>query len=98
MMQDEKELYEDFKETKCLCPVVRKWLMSVVKKVVSILEEVLEILIDFKELIAGELTNNFPPMRDKCQMNNVVDKCSLVKIFNVADIYLYQADGRSLSE
>jgi len=72
--------------------------MSVVKKVVSILEEVLEILIDFKELIAGELTNNFPPMRDKCQMNNVVDKCSLVKIFNVADIYLYQADGRSLSE
>jgi hypothetical protein len=61
--------------------------MSVMKEEVSIPEEVLEILRDFKELIAGELPNNLPPVRDKCHMDNVVDKRWRLKFFNVADIY-----------
>jgi len=68
-----------------------KELMSVVKEEVSIPIEVLEILGDFKELITGELPNDFPPTRDKCQMGNVVDKLQRVKIFNV-DIYKYRTD------
>jgi hypothetical protein len=69
MMQNEKELDEDVKETS-LCPVARKWLINVVKVEVSIWEEVLEILGDFKKFITCELPNDFPPMRDKCQMDN----------------------------
>ncbi|XP_057451853.1 uncharacterized protein LOC130743636 [Lotus japonicus] len=64
MTQNEKELDEDVKETKCFCPVVIKGLMSVVKEEPIIPEEVLEILEDFKELTADELPNELPPMRD----------------------------------
>lgn len=41
-------------------------------------------------MIAYELPNDFPPMRDKCQMDNVVDKCQRVEIFN-EHIYEYHA-------
>jgi hypothetical protein len=64
MTQDEKELDKAVKETNCLCPVVIKGLMSVVKEETLIPGEILEILRDFNELIADELPNDLPPMRD----------------------------------
>ncbi|XP_020880760.1 uncharacterized protein LOC110228290, partial [Arabidopsis lyrata subsp. lyrata] len=64
MTHSEKELDESFKETNCFCPVVIKGLMSAVKEKVAIPEDVLEILEKFKELIADELPNDLPPMRD----------------------------------
>jgi hypothetical protein len=67
--------------------MVSKGLMSVVKEDVSIPEEVLEIIGDFKELIASKLPKDLPPTRDKCHMDNVVDKRWRLKFFNVADIY-----------
>jgi len=60
LTHDEKELDEAVTEIECFCPVVSKALMSVVKEEVSISEEVLEILRDFKELITSELPNNLP--------------------------------------
>jgi len=62
MTQNENELDEADKENECFCPVGSKGLMSDVKEEVSISEEVLEILGYFKELIAGELPNDLPPM------------------------------------
>jgi hypothetical protein len=65
MTQNENELDEANKENECFCLVVRKGLMSDVNEEVSISEEVLEILGDFKELIAWEQPNHLSPMRDK---------------------------------
>ena len=64
MTQNEKELDDAVKETECFCPVVIKGLMNVVKEEIPIPGEVLEILKDFNELIADELPNDLPPMRD----------------------------------
>lgn len=64
MTQSEKEL-EAVKETKFFCPVVIKVLMSTVNEEIIISEEVLEILEDFKELIADEL----PKICLLCEIN-----------------------------
>lgn len=62
MMQSENELDEDVKETKCLCPVVIKGLMSVVKEETIIPEVVLEVQGYFKELIVDEIPNDLAQM------------------------------------
>jgi len=59
MTQNEKELDDVVKESECLCLVVIKGLMSVVKEEIPIACEVIEILKDF-----NELPNDLPPMRD----------------------------------
>ncbi|KAG7586297.1 Integrase catalytic core [Arabidopsis thaliana x Arabidopsis arenosa] len=64
LTHSEKELDEAIKETECICPVVIKGLMSAVKEDVTTPTEVLEILKDFKELIADELPHELPPMRN----------------------------------
>ena len=44
------------------------------KELDEVVKEVLDILGDIKDLNAGELPKDLPLMRDKCQMDNVVDK------------------------
>lgn len=44
MTQSEKKIDEDVKETKLFCPMVIKWIMSVVNEETTIPEEVLGIL------------------------------------------------------
>src|SRR4030042_5478995 len=64
MTQNERELDEAVKEADCFYPVVFKGVMSVVKEEVPVPGEILESLKDFNELIADELPNDLPPMRD----------------------------------
>jgi hypothetical protein len=64
MTQNEKELDDTVKETECFYPIVIKGLMNVLKEEILIPGEVLEILKDFNKLIADELPNDLPPMRD----------------------------------
>jgi hypothetical protein len=64
MTHSEKELIEAIKETECFCPVVIKGLMSVGKKETTTPKQVLEILEDFKELIADEIPLELPPMQN----------------------------------
>ncbi|XP_020887735.1 uncharacterized protein LOC110230088 [Arabidopsis lyrata subsp. lyrata] len=77
MTHSEKELDESFKETNCFYPVVIKGLMSAVKEEMSIPEDVLEILEEFKELIVDELPNELPPMRDIQHQINLIPGSSL---------------------
>jgi hypothetical protein len=64
MTQDEKELDKAVKETNCLCPVVIKGLMSVVKEETLIPGEILKIMRNFNELIVDDLPNDLSHMRD----------------------------------
>src|ERR1044072_1776450 len=64
MASNEKELEDAVKEAQCFCPVMVKGLLTVDKGEVRIPEEILDILQNFSELIADELPNNLPPMRD----------------------------------
>lgn len=64
MTHDDKELDGDVQEARCFYPLVVKGLLSAVTEETSTPREVLEILDDFKELIAEELPNDLPPMRD----------------------------------
>ncbi|CAJ2671722.1 unnamed protein product [Trifolium pratense] len=77
MTHNEKELDDAVKETKCFCPVVINRLMSAMKEEILISGEVLEILKDFNELIADELTNDLPPMRDIQHQINLIPSSSL---------------------
>jgi len=64
MTRDERKLDKAVREANCFCPVVFKGVMSTVKEEVPIPGEILEILRDFNELIADELPNDLPPMRN----------------------------------
>ena len=77
MTQNEKELDDAVKETECFYPVVIKGLMNVVKEEIPIPGEVLEILKDFNELIADELPDDLPPMRDIQHQIDLVPGSSL---------------------
>ncbi|KAJ9537524.1 hypothetical protein OSB04_030257 [Centaurea solstitialis] len=60
---NERLLEDSFKETQTFCPVVVKGLLST-EKSDDIPEEVEEILRDFKDLTADDLSPELPPMRD----------------------------------
>lgn len=64
MSHDDTELDKAVKESKCFYPIVIKGLMSAVTEETTTPREVLEILEDYKELVAEELPNDLPPMRD----------------------------------
>ncbi|PNY16528.1 geraniol 8-hydroxylase-like [Trifolium pratense] len=57
--------------------VLQLMLMSAMKEEILISGEVLEILKDFNELIADELTNDLPPMRDIQHQINLIPSSSL---------------------
>ncbi|KAL1194915.1 RNA-directed DNA polymerase-like protein [Cardamine amara subsp. amara] len=77
MAHNEKDLEEAIKETGCFCPVVVKGLMSAVTAEPSIPTEILEILDGFKELIADELPQELPPMRDVQHQIDLIPGSSL---------------------
>ncbi|PNX63528.1 hypothetical protein L195_g061672, partial [Trifolium pratense] len=64
MTQYERTLDKAVREANGFCPVVFKGVMSTVKEEVPIPKDNLEILRDFNELIADELPNDLPPMRN----------------------------------
>ncbi|XP_056697624.1 uncharacterized protein [Spinacia oleracea] len=64
MTYNDKELDDVVKESDYFFPVVIKGLFSASKEETPIPGVVLEILEDYKELIADELPNDLPPMRD----------------------------------
>lgn len=61
MTYNDKELNDSAKETNYFCPIVIKRLSSGEKEGTTILEEVLEILEDFRELITNELLMTYLP-------------------------------------
>lgn len=81
MTKSEKELDEAVKETKILCPIMIKGLMSAVNEETIILEEVLGILENFKELTEDKLPSDFPPMRDKRNKVNIFNMGDSVMVF-----------------
>ncbi|KAI5427580.1 hypothetical protein KIW84_032835 [Lathyrus oleraceus] len=81
MTKSEKEIDEAVKETKILCPIMIKGLMSAVNEETKILEEVLGILENFKELTTYELPSDFPPMRDKHNKVNTFNMGHNVMVF-----------------
>ncbi|XP_061999091.1 uncharacterized protein LOC133716395 [Rosa rugosa] len=77
LSSSEFEMEEAFKESEIFCPVVIKGLLAAENEEVVIPKEVQNMLGEFEELIADELPNELPPMRDIQHQIDLVPGASL---------------------